>query len=137
MHSLLTATIMSLLLLIMLPVISYAEALPTGVDFQLDTVHREATNGDNWCITWGADGHQYTAMCDGKGWDPQNKKYRSRTYRIKGDVDNFSVDMLKNFPLTAEGTPWYGYGICTVNGTLYNFMSQTPENSWSGPFLGR
>lgn len=117
-------------------VFSHAEVTPKGIDFQKDTLHREAQRGDNWCITWGADGHQYTAMCDGTGWDSQKVFYRTRTYRIKGGVEGFSVDLLRNFPPSVDGTPWFGYGIGSIDGTIYHFISQTPKNHWSGPFLG-
>jgi hypothetical protein len=131
-----TATVARILMVCLLPAISHSETIPRGIEFLTDTLHREASSGDNWCITWGADDQQYAAMCDGRGWDPEAPFYRTRTYRIKGDVDGFSVDMLDNFPLSGDGTPWFGYGLCAVDGTLYHFISQTPKNHWSGPFLG-
>jgi len=136
MGKIITGTVVSILLMGLSPEISHSGNIPRGVEFRKDTVHREATSGDNWCITWGADGHQYAAMCDGRGWDPEKVFYRTRTYRIKGDVDGFSVDLLENFPLSVEGTPWFGYGICSIDGTIYHFISRTPEDHWSGPFLG-
>ena len=129
-------SLFGILMVIMLPELSHSEIIPKGIVFQKNTLHREAKNGDNWCITWGADGHQYTAMCDGKGWDPHNAYYRTRTYRIKGEVDGFEVDLLEKFPKTENGTPWYGYGISSIDGTLYHFISHTPQNRWSGPFRG-
>ena len=31
---------------------------------------------------------------------------------------------------------WFGYGIASVDGVLYSFVSKCPQNSWSGPFRG-
>ncbi|MFC2076138.1 hypothetical protein ACFLT7_03550 [candidate division KSB1 bacterium] len=126
----------SVILLIMAVVPSQADITLKGVEFQRATLHREGQRGDNWCITWGADGHQYAAMCDGTGWDPANIFYRTRTYRIKDGANNFSVDLLPNFPLSVDKTPWFGYGISSIDGVIYHFISQTPRDRWSGPFLG-
>jgi len=125
-----------LFLVAMISVAARGGVVPRGVEFLKGTLTRAGQRGDNWCITWGADGNQYTAMCDGTGWDPQEVFYRTRTWRIKGGPDDFQVDLLPNFPLTVRNTPWFGYGICSVDGVIYHFISRTPKDHWSGPFLG-
>ncbi len=40
-------------------------SVPTAVVFDPETLTRSGTRGDNWCITWADDGHQYTSMDDG------------------------------------------------------------------------
>ena len=110
--------------------------VPIGVDFQKETLLRSGVKGDNWCITWSADGNQYTSMCDGMGWDTLHGFHRTRVFRIGGDSDNFKPAYLDGYPLAIDRTSWFGYGIVSVEGYLYNFLSQVPLDYWSGPFLG-
>jgi len=42
---------------------------PSGVVFHKDPLFRLGAHGDNWCITWAADGSQVTSMCDGDWLD--------------------------------------------------------------------
>jgi hypothetical protein len=110
--------------------------LPIGIEFLNETLRRSGVKGDNWCITWGGDGNQYTSMCDGMGWDTLHGFHRTRVFRIEGDQDNFKPMYLDGYPLAIDRTSWFGYGIISVDGRLYNFLSQVPLDYWSGPFLG-
>ena len=109
-------------------------AVPTGVTFRKDTLYRSDARGDNWCITWAADDSQITSMCDGN-WLKGKDSYHKHLYRIVGGPDGFSREDIPNYPQFVSGTgSWFGYGIVSVDGTLYSVVSKTPANRWSGPF---
>ena len=113
-----------------------AATRPTGVIFHQDTLFRSDNRGDNWCLTWAADGSQVTSMCDGN-WLGGETQYHSHLYRILGGPDNFTREDLPGYPRFAWGTgSWFGYGIISVDGILYATISKTPRNRWSGPFRG-
>ncbi len=69
---------------------SSAQKIPTGVKFD-EKVFRSGVFGDNWCMTWAADGDVYTSMCDGNGWLDENgrKPYfqNNQIYRLSGGPD--------------------------------------------------
>ena len=50
---------------------------PKKVVLHKESTIRDGRSGDNWCITWAGDGHQYTAMDDGYGWQDE-KNYNTR-----------------------------------------------------------
>jgi len=113
-------------------------AVPTGVAFHADTLLRSENPGDNWCITWAADGSQVTSMCDGN-WLAEPDGYHSHLYRILGDPDGFQVEDIPSYPLFRGGGAgsWFGYGIVSVDGILYSVVSKTPgDGGWAGPFRG-
>ncbi len=110
--------------------------IPTGVTFHKDTIFRSDTHGDNWCITWAADGSQITSMDDGN-WLGSEHSYHNHLYRVIGGADGFSREDIPKYPQFASGTgSWFGYGITSVDGILYSVISKTPANRWSGPFRG-
>lgn len=136
--------------------------VPTGI--RLDkTVFRSGGHGDNWCMTWAADGDVYTSMCDGYGWlDKDGKKpnwqnnqiirlsgvpgtstFRAAPlagapdYSRSGQSDIIRIDplpagdSLQDFPgknpLARLTWTWYAYGIVSIDGNLYQFISHTAE----------
>lgn len=126
------------LLLTVLSGISMGEdrKIPIGVAFEKDTLYRSDGRGDNWCITWAADGSQVASMCDGN-WLGGKPSYHNHLYRILGGPSGFTRQDVPGYPQFAWGTgSWFGYGIVSVDGALYATISKTPKNSWSGPFRG-
>ena len=110
--------------------------IPTGVRFEYQTLKRIGHRGDNWCMTWTADGSQITSMDDGN-WLKGIHAYHNHLYRIVGHADGFVRRDLPGYPqFLWEGGGWFGYGICSVNGILYSMVSRTPSEDWSGPFRG-
>jgi len=135
-------------------------SIPTGVKFD-QNVFRSGNKGDNWCMTWAADGDIYTSMCDGRGWlvdneekpywqnnqvirlsgTPGDKTFRgiplegAPDYSRMGQSDIISVenlpegDSLQDFPgknkLARKTWTWYAYGIASIDGNLYQFISHT------------
>jgi hypothetical protein len=116
---------------------SFHEAqVPVGVEFRHETLYRSDGNGDNWCQTWAADDTVITSMDDGN-WLSGERAYNNHLYRIVGGPDGFARQDLPGYPqfVFNEGG-WFGYGIVSVDGALYSFVSKCPENRWSGPFRG-
>jgi hypothetical protein len=110
------------------------------VIFHPDSIVRDGVNGDNWCITWADDGHQYTSQDDGRGWQ-EEKDYNNRVWRIKGSPDRsgedpFTPEFLSNYPEYLYKGGWFGYGITSVDGVLYHFITRTTKDEWSVPFQG-
>jgi hypothetical protein len=127
---------LSLLLTILSAGTGPAKARPTGVVFHKDTLYRSDNRGDNWCLTWAADGSQVTSMCDGN-WLGGKTSYHSHLYRVIGDPGDFRRRDIPNYPQFVRSTgSWFGYGIVSVDGVLYATISKTPRNQWSGPFHG-
>jgi len=120
---------------------------PTGARLLHETLSRSGHSGDNFWTTWGPDGHQYVTQDDGSGWEPDDR-YQNRVWRIRGETDDFSADYLPgypHFPLDLSrkyhgsyhiGYGYYAYGIVSVDGVLYVFLSKTPTTRWGGPFQG-
>ena len=117
-----------------------------GVAFD-PVICRTARNGDNWCMTWADDDHQYTSCDDGWGWDysgpwrvsPQpfgEISYNNRVWRLKGGPLDFQPEYLPNFPCYPIRDEWYGYGIIAVSGALYHFITCASEHGFVFPFRG-
>jgi hypothetical protein len=112
------------------------EIVPTAVTFQTETLFRQGTRGDNWCLTWTADDSQVTSMCDGD-WLDSGHDYHSHLYRLLGGPEAFTREDLPSFPeFGGEEGSWFGYGIVSLDGVLYATVSKTPGTRWSGPFRG-
>ena len=110
--------------------------IPVGVVFHQETVYRSDGKGDNWCLTWAADDSQVTSMDDGD-WLSTGHGYHNHLYRILGGPDSFARRDIPNYPdFSGEPGSWFGYGVVSVDGTLYSVVSKTPGTSWSGPFRG-
>ena len=61
------------------------KTVPEGVIFNKETLKRLGASGDNWCLTWAADGSQIVSMCDGNWLDQKNyaSQIHNHLYRIK------------------------------------------------------
>ena len=137
-------------------------SVPVGVEFDPKIV-RLGVTGDNWCQTWGAEGAIYTSMCDGVGWTPGDfyspHAMNNAVYRIEGgpDPETFRASKLEGAPdysrtaLPAgyadymeegrgrkwlEAWRWYAYGIVSIDGNLYQFISHPKEPNAFGWFDG-
>ncbi len=110
---------------------------PVGAAFDLSTLRRVGGKGDNWCQTWAADDSVITAMSDGD-WFDGSYRYHSRLYRLWGDQGSFSRQEVQGYPVFhTDDDGWYGYGMLSVDGTLYSMVSKTQFAAWSpGPFRG-
>ena len=104
-----------------------------------ETLHRSGGTGDNWHMTWAADGRQYVSLTDGVGWPGREgytgKKHNTRVYAITGAPPGHEYRYLPGFPdlFTEEGdrtNRYYGFGILSLGEAIYNFLT-TPTQ----PFL--
>jgi hypothetical protein len=60
------------------------------------TIIRKAKGGDNWPITWGDDGHLYTAYGDGRGFEPPvERKLSMGLAKVSGGPDDFRGENLR------------------------------------------
>lgn len=116
---------------------------PIGVNLNTESLFRtkQFSFGDNWPLTWTADGNQMTSMSDG-ALVPEGRTFHNMTYYIKGEADDFTYSKVLGYPEFLFGTPefehpgWYGYGIIAIDETIYSMVSKVPESSFYGPFLG-
>ncbi|WP_157278872.1 DUF4185 domain-containing protein [Proteiniphilum acetatigenes] len=109
---------------------------PAGIDFKRETIKRVGHTGDNWCMTWLKDGNIMVSMDDGD-WLNEGQEYHHNVYRLKGGKNDFTISEVPNYPkFKDEGEGWFGYGIYSVNGVIYSFVSRTQNDRWSGPFRG-
>jgi hypothetical protein len=109
---------------------------PKAVHFHTEILIRLGHPGDNWCITWNAEGHQLTNMCDGN-WLNGEYHYHNHVYRIVSDPNTFTRENTPGYPqFVRELGGWFGYGIVSVGNNIYSMVSKTPGENWSGPFRG-
>jgi hypothetical protein len=124
--------------------------IPRSVRFHPD-IHRAGVLGDNFCLTWAADGHQYTAVDDGCGFveTPHhgfNGHWNNRVWRIKGGPHDFEGEFLPGYPDYPQSFPhavqsptgrndWYAYGAISVDGVIYQSLTLCEGDSFS-PFRG-
>ncbi len=87
-----------------------------------EEIRRAAIDSDNWPITWGNDGEQYTSYGDGFGFDPRvERKLGMGFARIVGTPDKFrGENMRSNGERIGDGarSP-KASGIIMVDGDLY------------------
>lgn len=132
MNSRLTLAISALLWL--LPVSPGATAQPypqsqviTGVQYDLGSHQRLAPGSDNWPITWGDDGHQYTSFGDGGGFGGTNSDGRVSlgVARVEGGASSYTGHNVwgGKSPETAASFGGKSYGILSVGGTLYLWVA--------------
>jgi hypothetical protein len=110
--------------------------VPLSVSFHYETLLRIGDHGDNWCLTWTADGSQVTSMCDGN-WLNGADRYHNHLYRIRGEAKGFTREEIPAYPrFTYDLSGWFGYGVLSIGDHLYSMVSKTPGENWSGPFRG-
>ncbi len=112
-------------------------AMIAGIRRLDDTVHRTICNGDNWHMTWAADGRQYTSLCDGAGWPHMpgygRAGYNTRVYTVAGDPPNLTFGLVPGYPdLPVAENRYYGFGIIALGDHIYEFLS-TPNHRFSEP----
>lgn len=119
--------------------------IPKGVSFD-KTIIRSGSLGDNWCHTWAADGHIYTCMDDGWGWIDTlelEQRWNNRVWKIVDGPEQIKDEFLPGYPeypFEKSNNPtgkrvWYGYGIISVDSTIYQSLSLCFGTSF-GPFKG-
>jgi hypothetical protein len=112
-----------------------------GIDWApIDTIVRQANDGDNWPVTWAADDALYTTWGDGTGFPPRVERKLSCGFaRVTGPPADF-----KGFNIRSEAEQLgsgrqgkKGWGILSVNGTLYLWLGHanrdgaTAQLAWS------
>ena len=98
---------------------------------------REARGGDNWPVTWGADGMLYTAYGDGHGFEPKVKEKLSMGFaRVAGDPSAFTGVNIRTSSGERKGDGARGpkvSGLLMVKGILYALVRNTgnAQVAWS------
>jgi hypothetical protein len=98
------------------PVIRSIEWAPAS------SIVRQAKDGDNWPVTWGADDALYTTWGDGTGFVPKVERKLSCGFaRIEGGPDAFrGINIRSQAEQVGDGRGGMkGWGIISVHGTLY------------------
>jgi hypothetical protein len=114
------------------------DLVPINMRLHYDTIQQFGNfkAGDNWCQTWAADGNVYSMLDDGFGFNFSTKRYNNIPIRIAGGPDSITVTELNlGYPYYPFPGGWYGYGIISVDGILYTFISNSKTGSF-GPFRG-
>ena len=100
-----------------------------------NTVARLGGDGDNWHMTWTADGRVVAGLCDGTAqpWpNVPHRPFNSRLISIHGVppkldfADTPGYPELLTGPTARETSRYYGFGILAVDNTIYQFLS-TPD----------
>jgi CubicO group peptidase (beta-lactamase class C family) len=98
---------------------------------------RKALDSDNWPITWGDDGHLYTAYGDGEGFEPFiDKKLSLGLARVEGEPPDFKGISLRAPTAERTGDGVKGpkaSGMLMVDGILYMWVRNTANATlaWS------
>ena len=118
-------------------------AFPTGVDFDWSTLRRVGVRGDNWCMTHAEDGHLYTMMDDGHGFEPtDDPQWNSRLFRITGGPDFDPADTAPCpgwpfHPAAGKGRGFYGYGTVAVGRRIYTWVWLSERPGYNRPIANR
>jgi hypothetical protein len=97
-----------------------------------ESITRLGGNGDNWHMTWAADGRQYVGLCDGFGLPGLPRKwFNSRVFTIAGDPPAPTFGYLPHYPdllnqSRREFGRYYGFGLLARGHFIYQFLS-TPR----------
>jgi CubicO group peptidase (beta-lactamase class C family) len=103
-----------------------------------DTVVRQAAESDNWPITLGDDGHQYTAYGDGWGFEPRAEhKLSLGLSRVEGPPERFRGSNILSLSRERTGDGKAGLkasGLLMLNGVLYMWVRNAgnAQLAWSG-----
>jgi len=110
----------------------------TGIEWApASTIVRKARGGDNWPVTWGDDGHLYTAYGDGRGFQPfVEHKLSMGLARVLGRPEDFRGINLRSPSAERKGGGSSGAkvsGILIVDGVLYMLVRNTGNSqlAWS------
>ena len=101
------------------------------------TIVRKAKGGDNWPVTWGDDGHLYTAYGDGRGFEPfVEHKLSMGLARVLGGPEDFRGTNLRSPSAERKGGGSSGAkvsGMLMVDGVLYMLVRNTGNSqlAWS------
>lgn len=92
-----------------------------------ETVLRYPVSGDNWHMSWAADGVQYVSLCDGYAEEREPKgMYNSRMLALRGGPREASFELLPHYPdlwLSLDKSKYYNFGTIALDGYLYQFLS--------------
>lgn len=104
-----------------------------------ETTLRLGGMGDNYHMSWAADGRQFVAVCDGLGWlDKPKAFYNSRLFTIAGEPEKAVFQEVVGYPeltgtlKTDQIMRYYGFGTLALEGTVYQFLS-TPNHPFVRP----
>ena len=119
-----------------------AAGVPVGVRFEWETLARKGHCGDNWCMTWAADGNLYTMMDDGCGFDEDHTMWNCRMIRISGGPDFTAKDTWECegwpfHPPANDGKGFYGYGTYAVGKRIYTWVWKSERNGYRRPIANR
>jgi hypothetical protein len=94
-----------------------------AITFHDETVRTLAPGSDIWPLTWGTDGHQYTAFGDGGGFGGSNRDGRVSlgVARIEGEKHNYVGRNIAGGKDAPHAAPFTGKseGILALGNTLY------------------
>jgi hypothetical protein len=110
---------------------------PRGAVRREETTRRHGGIGDNWQMSWAADGRQVATMCDGSAWEsPPRYHYNSLALNVEGGAENPRFEVVAGYPELVfdprEPRTWnryYAFATFALDGRIYQFLS-TP----SAPF---
>jgi len=90
-------------------------------------------NGDNWHMTWAPDDTQFSALCDGAGFDdPPVATYNASLLRIQGDPLDLRFTQVAGYPHLVDDfadpalfdrARYYGFGTLAAGGHVYQYLS--------------
>ena len=125
-------------------------AVIRGVSFSPESaIVRKAIDSDNWPITWGDDGEQYTAYGDGVGFEPfVDRKLSLGFAKVTGSPSAFQGINIRSETGERTGNGAKGAkasGMLMVGGVLYMWarnlgnsqLAWSPDHgrTWSGAFV--
>jgi len=140
----------SLLLLLVFSSISFTAVKPVPIGVKFDSHIYRTGHGDNFNQTWAADDNIYFNCDDGMGWVQEEPatNFNCRVYKLTGGPEPFDVHYLDGYPNYLRHkkyvygdkllalykkhkkfyhSSWYGFGIISVDGILYHFVSRTGD----------
>ncbi len=101
--------------------------LISGIELDFDSLVEKAPGSDNWAITWGQDGHQYTTFGDGGGFGGNNGRGRVSmgVARIEGSPNAFkATNVWGGYQSMAPAEfPGKSYGILGLDNVLWMWRS--------------
>ena len=102
----------------------------------LDSIRRDASDSDNWPITWADDDALYTSYGDGHGFPPYVKEKLSMGFaKVEGSPDNYrATNVRSDGDRTGNGAKGAkASGMSCINGTLYMWVRNTSNATlaWS------